>query len=198
MPGKGRPDPIYFTAADEWRRWLEANHDSATEVWVGFYKKGVGQAGITWAHSVDEALCLGWIDGRRQRVDDDRYAIRFSPRKPGSAWSEVNRRRFEELRAAGRVHPAGEQAFATAKTEAKGYSYEQDKDSVAFEPEQEQRLRADEAAWRFFQSQPASYRKAATWWVVSAKKEETRARRFEQLLTDSANGRTVPPLSRRR
>ncbi|WP_462186290.1 YdeI/OmpD-associated family protein [Frankia sp. CcWB2] len=198
MSSSPEPKATYFADPDEWRSWLEANHETAGEAWVGFYKKGAGRTGITWAQAVDEALCVGWIDGRRQRVDEQHYVIRFTRRKPGSVWSDVNRRRVAELRAEGRMRPAGEKALQDrSEAKAGSYSYEQNGDSVAFEPDQEQRLKADDAAWTFFQSQPASYRKAAIWWVTSAKKDQTRAKRFEQLLQDSANGRTVPPLTRR-
>ncbi|WP_019809184.1 YdeI/OmpD-associated family protein [Saccharomonospora halophila] len=194
-----QPDPAFFARPADWRGWLEENYDTATELWVGFHRRSADPSGMTWSEAVDEALCLGWVDGQRRKVDDERYMIRFTPRKSGSVWSAVNTDRVGQLRQQGRMRPAGENAFAQrSESRAGSYSYEQDADSVAFDPEQERRLRADEAAWTFFTSQPASYRKAATWWVVGAKKEQTRAKRFEQLLSDSANGRTVPPLTRRR
>jgi uncharacterized protein YdeI (YjbR/CyaY-like superfamily) len=146
---------------------------------------------------VDAALCFGWIDGIRKRIDDQRYMIRFTPRKPGSTWSAVNINRVEELMRQGLMRPAGLKAFEERAAEKSGiYSYEQ-KDGVQLDAADEAQFRANEPAWDFFQSQPASYRRAALWWVVSAKKDETRRKRLANLIEYSAQGQTLPSLTRR-
>jgi uncharacterized protein YdeI (YjbR/CyaY-like superfamily) len=161
-----------------------------------FHKKGTGRPSITWPEAVDQALCFGWIDGVRRSLNDSSYTIRFSPRKTRSNWSAVNVKRFGELRKLGLMHPAGLAAFERRAEERSGiYSYEQ-RHTATLDEAQECRFRANRRAWDFFQSQPASYRMAAVWWVVSAKREETRLRRLDTLIEDSARGRTVPPLTR--
>jgi uncharacterized protein YdeI (YjbR/CyaY-like superfamily) len=182
----------FFATPDEWRAWLEEHHATESELLVGFHKRGSGRLSMTWPESVDEALCFGWIDGVRRRIDDDSYAIRFTPRRPRSRWSRVNVARVAELTREGRMRPAGLAAFE-ARTEEGTYSYEQQRDTVLDEPH-ERRLRADPAAWAFFSARPPSYRRAAIHWVMSAKREETRDRRLEQLVACSAQGRPVPPL----
>jgi uncharacterized protein YdeI (YjbR/CyaY-like superfamily) len=188
--------PTFFATPSEFRTWLEKHHDDERELWVGFYKKGSGKPSITWPEAVDEALCFGWIDGIRKSVDDESYKNRFTPRKHRSNWSAINIERAKELIALGRMRPAGLKAFE-ARTDEKSavYSYEQ-RHAAKLERAQEREFRANAKAWGFFQSRPPSYRKAAVYWVVSAKKEETRARRLAQLIDDSAAGRTVPPLTR--
>jgi uncharacterized protein YdeI (YjbR/CyaY-like superfamily) len=184
-------DAIYFSSPEEFRAWLEQHHDSATEVWVGYWKKHTGKPSLTWSQAVDEALCYGWIDGILRRVDDERHMQRFTPRKPTSNWSAVNIAKVEQLRAEGRMRPAGEAAFALRREERSGvYSYEQ-RHQAALEPEQEERFRANAAAWEYWTAAPRSYRTMATWWVVSAKKPETRERRLGQLIEDSAAGRRL-------
>jgi uncharacterized protein YdeI (YjbR/CyaY-like superfamily) len=165
---------------------------------VGFHKKGSGRPSITWAEAVDQALCFGWIDGVRKSLDENSYAIRFSPRKARSIWSAVNVKRAQELTVAGQMHPAGLAAFARRLDERTGvYSHEQ-RQAPAFDEEQETQFRGNPAAWSFFQSQAPSYRRAAIWWVISAKKDETRRKRLATLIADSAAGRTVRPLTRPR
>jgi uncharacterized protein YdeI (YjbR/CyaY-like superfamily) len=186
--------PAFYASPDEWRAWLAAHHADAREHWVGFHKRGTGRPSITWPESVDQALCFGWIDGIRKRVDDERYMIRFTPRKASSRWSRVNVARVAELERAGLMHPAGLAAFA-ARTEEGTYSYEQ-RDAAAFDPERERRFRAGEAAWDWFSAQPPWYRRTATHWVMSAKRDETRDRRLARLIEDSAAGRAVGPLRR--
>lgn len=189
-------DVHFFADRDAWRRWLEQNHQSARVLWVGFCKKGSGRPSITWPEAVDGALCFGWIDGIRKRIDDDSYTIRFTPRKPRSIWSAVNLARVEQLSQAGFMHDAGLAAFDRRTDDrSRVYSYEQ-RIGAALDPAHEARLRDNAAAWAFFQSQPASYRRAVIWWVVSAKQEATRLRRLATLIEDSANGRTVPPFTR--
>jgi uncharacterized protein YdeI (YjbR/CyaY-like superfamily) len=191
-----KPDVLFFATPDDWRQWLAEHHAERQEVWVGLYKRGSGRPSMTWPEAVDQALCFGWIDGVRKSVDADSYQNRFTPRRPGGTWSEVNIRRVEELTALGLMHPAGLAAFQARTPERSGlYSYEQ-RDQARLEPAHEQQLRANRPAWDFFQAQPPWYRKTATWWIVSAKQEATRLRRLATLIECSALGRTIPPLTR--
>lgn len=186
----------FFDSPAAFRAWLEEHHEMAKELWVGFYKKSSGRPSITWPESVDEALCVGWIDGIRKSVDEISYTIRFTPRKPRSNWSAVNVARVAELTRLGRMRPAGRKAFEERTEEKTGiYSYEQ-RHTAQFEAAQEQQFRANQPAWDFFQAQPAGYRQMATWWVVSAKKEVTRLKRLATLIEDSAQGRTIAQLAR--
>jgi uncharacterized protein YdeI (YjbR/CyaY-like superfamily) len=188
--------PKFFKSSSDFRKWLAAHHANAKELLVGFYKKGTGKPSITWPESVDEALCFGWIDGIRRRIDDDSYSIRFTPRKTSSTWSSVNIRRAQELIREGRVTPAGQKAFDARKENRSGiYSYEQ-RSAELVEP-YASTLRRNKAAAKFFASQPPSYRKAANWWVVSAKKEETRLKRLELIIKHSAAGQPIPQFIRR-
>ena len=191
-----RAQATFFATPAEFGDWLEAHHALATELWVGFHKKDSRLPSMTWPEAVDEALCFGWIDGVRKSIDETSYVIRFTPRKARSTWSAVNIGRVLELQAAGRMRPAGLKAFAE-RTEARSgvYSYEQG-DGIELGDELELPFRANTAAWEFFQTQAAWYRKAAIWWVVSAKREETRQKRLAALIDDSASGRTVPSLTR--
>jgi uncharacterized protein YdeI (YjbR/CyaY-like superfamily) len=179
--------PRFFRTAADWRKWLEKNHEKADAVWVGYHKKATGKPSMTWAESVDEALCFGWIDGIRKSLGDESYKIRFTPRRAGSNWSLVNTKRIKELAKLGLVQPAGATAFAARKGEG-NYSYEQ-RDRAAFTREQERRFRANKAAWEFFQAQPAGYRQLATWWVISAKLEPTQERRLAKVIDASAAGK---------
>ncbi len=189
-------EPIFFATPAELRAWLHEHHAAAREQWIGFYKKGSGRPSITWPESVDEALCYGWIDGLRRSIDDASYMIRFTPRKPNSNWSAVNIGRVAELTAQGRMQPAGLAAFDRRRNETSAiYSYEQSV-QAALDQVDEQQLQANPAAWQFFQAQPRSYRQAAVRWVISAKKLDTRRSRLARLIDDSAQGRTVPPLTR--
>jgi uncharacterized protein YdeI (YjbR/CyaY-like superfamily) len=185
----------YFRSPAHLRKWFAKHHATARELWVGYYKKGSGKPSITWPESVDEALCVGWIDGIRKSVDDCSYTIRFTPRRPGSVWSAVNIRRAQTLVDEGRMQPAGLKAYEARQENRSGiYSYEQRR--AQLEEPYESLLRKNDAAWTFFQAQPPGYRKAVSWWVVSAKKEETRLKRLEQLVEDSARGRLISQLTR--
>jgi len=176
--------PKFFKDAAQFRNWLEPRHKERKELVVGFYKKDSGKPSITWPESVDVALCFGWIDGVRRRIDEVSYSIRFTPRKSRSVWSAVNIKRAEQLTAEGLMHPAGIEAFAARVAERSAiYSFEQEE--IAFEAEQEKQFRANEVAWVFFKSQPRWYQRAATWWVINAKREETRARRLAKLIESS-------------
>lgn len=189
-------EPIFFTTPSDFRSWLEEHHDKTRELWVGFYKKGSGKPSITWPEAVDEALCFGWIDGVRKGIDDVSYTIRFTPRKASSNWSAVNIRRVGELSTLGLMRPAGLKAFEQRVEEKSGiYAYEQ-REAARLDDAYEEQFRANEKAWDFFQGQAAWYRKGAIWWVVSAKREETKRKRLATLIEDSEHGRTVPPLTR--
>lgn len=187
--------PVFFASPDEFRAWLEANHAEAAELWVGYSKKGSGQPSITWPESVEEALCFGWIDGIRKSMDESRYVIRFTPRKPRSTWSEVNIRKALELIGLGRMRPEGLRAFEERTADNSGiYSHEQ-KGEVPLEEAHERLFRARPEAWEFFQAQAQGYRKAALWWIAGAKREETRRKRLETLIEDCARGRRVSALT---
>jgi uncharacterized protein YdeI (YjbR/CyaY-like superfamily) len=191
-------EPTFFATPADFRAWLERHHESHSELIVGFHKRGSGRPSITWPEAVDQALCFGWIDGVRRRIDDASYSIRFTPRKARSTWSAVNIRRMKELVEEGLVAPAGLAAFERRADDRSAiYSYEQRK-AARLEPDQERRLRADERALVFFEAQPPSYRRAAIHWVTSATKPETRERRLAQLIECSAAGEPVPPLRPRR
>jgi len=192
MPSKkpAEPKPTFFKTPADFRKWLAKHHKTTGELWVAFYKKDSGKASITWPESVDEALCVGWIDGVRKRIDDVSYKIRFSPRRPRSVWSSVNIKRMPELVKEGRMLAAGEEAFARRLENRSGaYAYEQ-RPAELPDPYGKQ-LKQNKAAWKFFESQPPYYRKLATWWVVSAKQEETRLKRLKKLIEVSAEGRRV-------
>ena len=183
--------PRFFRTPADFRKWLAAHHASETELWVGFYKKDSGKASITWPQSVDEALCFGWIDGIRKNIDEISYKIRFTPRKQRSTWSAVNIKRVSELTEQGLMEEAGLRAFAARQEKRSGiYSYEQR--SPELPAQYATKLKKNAAAWKFFQAQPPSYRKAVNWWVVSAKQEETRLKRLDKLIDDSAAGRRIP------
>ena len=187
----------FFASAGAWREWLRENHDKERELWVGYHKKGSGRASVTWPESVDEALCFGWIDGVRYSIDERSYKIRFTPRKVGSNWSVGNVRRVGELIEMERMHAAGMRAFE-ARDRAKVAQYSYERASAKLSAEQVKRFKADKAAWEWFQKSPPHYRKAAILWVATAKKEETRQRRLETLIEDSANGRWIAPMAPRR
>ena len=179
-------DATYFDSPAKLRRWLTKNVGSADEIWVGYYKVGSRIQSVTWPETVDQALCFGWIDGVRKRVDQHRYMIRFTPRKVVSVWSAINIKRVQNLIDLGLMHPAGLKAFAARRQNRSGiYSYEQRLTEL---PDLYlKQLKRNRAALTFFSAQPGSYRKAAIWWVVSAKHESTRLRRLKQLIADSAN-----------
>jgi uncharacterized protein YdeI (YjbR/CyaY-like superfamily) len=188
--------PMFFTSPEKFRAWLEDHHETQTELLVGFYKRASRKPSITWPESVDEALCFGWIDGVRRSVSETAYTIRFTPRKPTSTWSTINVARVAELTKLGRMRPAGVRAFSARKAEKTGiYSFERI-DAARLTPAQEKTLRANRKAAAFFDAQPPWYRRAAIHWVISAKQEDTRARRLARLIADSAAGRTIPPLTR--
>ncbi len=183
--------PVFFPTSADFRAWLAENHATAAELVVGFYKVGSGLTSITWPESVDEALCFGWIDGVRTRIDDSSYRIRFSPRRPGSTWSAVNIAHAQRLIVEGRMTPAGLKAFETRVENKSGiYSYEQRR--AELEEPYNGLLHQNEAAWAFFQSQPPSYRKGVSWFILSARQEATRLKRLEKLIEYSTRGERLP------
>jgi uncharacterized protein YdeI (YjbR/CyaY-like superfamily) len=188
--------PKFFATPADFRRWLETNHASETELWVGFYRKSTGRPSITWPEVVDEALCFGWIDGVRKTLDAESYVNRLTPRRPRSNWSAINTRRAKELIKTGRMRPAGLKAFnARLPARAGAYSYEQ-RHEANLTPEAERKFKSNKRAWKFFESQPPGYRRIAIWYVVSAKQEATQERRLLRLINDSAAGRRIGLLQR--
>jgi uncharacterized protein YdeI (YjbR/CyaY-like superfamily) len=182
--------PRFFKTPSAFRKWLEAHHATSKELWVGFYKKNSGKPSNDWPQSVEEALCFGWIDGIRKRINDQSYKIRFTPRKASSTWSTVNIKIAQRLVAEKRMQPAGLKAFAARKEYRSGiYSYEQRSPELV-EPYLG-KLQRNQAAWKFFQAQPAGYRKQMNWFVVCAKKEETRLKRLYKLIEASAKGQRL-------
>lgn len=174
--------PTYFADAQSFRTWLASHAASAAELLVGFHKVDSGRPCMRWSESVDEALCFGWIDGRRTRIDDAAYTIRFSPRKASSIWSLVNIAKMDQLRAAGKMTPAGEQAFAH-RSEAKSGIYAHERtDTPEFSSAELALFQRDAGAWDYFSTCPPGYRKTLTHWVTKAKKEETRAGRLAKLM----------------
>ena len=187
--------PAFFASRALLRRWFERHHTRRTELLIGFYKKGSGRPSVTYSEALDEALCVGWIDGVRRSIDAESYTIRFTPRKPISYWSAVNRRRAAALEAEGRLRPAGVAAFERRDLKAPGkYSFENKPTRLA--PPLEKRFRANARAWAFFVAQPPGYRRTATFYVMSAVKDETKVRRLTTLIEDSDAQRRLGILAR--
>jgi uncharacterized protein YdeI (YjbR/CyaY-like superfamily) len=182
--------PEFFQTPADFRTWLQKNHATATELWVGFYKRDSGKPSITWPESVDQALCFGWIDGIRKRVDEISYQIRFTPRRRGSIWSTINIKRATELVRQKQMRPTGLKAFAARIKNKSGiYSYEQR--STELSQPYANLLKKNKAAWNFFENQSPSYRKIIGWWIISAKKKETRMARLAKLINESAKGQRL-------
>ena len=175
--------PVYFASGAEFRDWLFRNGTQASELLVGLFKSGTGRTGLSYKEALDEALCFGWIDGVRRRIDNDRYSIRFSPRKPRSIWSLINTRRATQLRALGLMQPEGLKAFA-ARTAARTGIYSFESAPRKLSAEFEATFRRKRVSWNFFESRPAWYRRTASFWVMNAKKAETRKRRLGILIRD--------------
>jgi uncharacterized protein YdeI (YjbR/CyaY-like superfamily) len=190
------PKPIFFRSPEEFYGWLEENHETASEVYVGYFKTHTGKRGMSWSEAVDQALCFGWIDTRSNSIDEHSYMQRFTPRRPGSNWSKINVEKVAKLTEAGLMRPAGLAAFEQRSEARTGvYSFERNGEA-RLPPEYEQRLRANPAAAEYFDSRPPWYRRTAIHLVVSAKREETRERRLAQLIEDSAAGRDIKQLRR--
>ena len=184
----------FFETPAAFHAWLVAHHESEEELWVGYYKKGTGLLSMTWPESVDEALCFGWIDGLRKRIDDKAYMIRFTPRRKTSVWSTVNINKVEAMLKTGLMQPAGIAAYERRKERrSEVYSYEQKAQHLP--SEYEERVKANPAAWDYFSNQLANWaRKASIHWVLSAKQEATRERRLGVLIECSAGGEKIPML----
>jgi uncharacterized protein YdeI (YjbR/CyaY-like superfamily) len=197
MPKSAKhPNPVFFATPADWRAWLEKHHADAEEFWVGFHKRDSGRPSITWPESVDGALCFGWIDGVRKSIDAASYKIRFTPRKPRSIWSAINIKRANELSTLGLMHPSGLAAFDKRDGDRSAiYAYEQRRTAV-LPPQFEKQFRKNSEGWKFFQSQPPWYQRTSTYWVISAKKEETRLKRLATLIDCSARKRNIPSLTR--
>ena len=183
----------YFQSASDFREWLASNHAKVQELWVGFYKKNSGKLGISYQEAVDEALCFGWIDGLKKAVDEVSYTHRFTPRKPKSFWSAVNIKRVRDLKRLGRMTAPGLKAFA-GRDEQKAMQYSYERSACKLEGAYEKQFRGHAKAWEFFQAQPPGYRRTASWWVISAKREETRGKRLAKLIETSERGRRLDML----
>ena len=180
-------EPKFFKTAEDFRKWLLKNHDKFDELFIGFHRKGSGKKSITYPEAVDEALCFGWIDGVRRRLDDTSYIQRFTPRRPKSIWSLVNIRHVERLKNEGRMHAAGLAEFEKRDPKRTGvYSFENK--PVELSEAYKKLFQANKKAWEFWQKQPPFFTKTAAFWVMSAKKEETRLNRLRQLIENAANG----------
>ena len=181
---------VFFADAAAFRAWLEEHHATATELWMGLRRKGHPDRGLTWEDAVPEALCFGWIDSTSYRIDDEARRQRWTPRKPTSNWSAVNIAHVERLLAEGRMHPAGIAAFERRDKSVAGYSYETRRELGTDGLEA---IAAVPAAQAFWEAAPPSYRRVAGNWVLSAKREQTRADRLATLVADCAAGRLIPP-----
>ena len=191
--------PRFFKTPADFRKWLAKNHDKIDVQWVGYYKVATGKPSITWEESVDEALCYGWIDGLRRRIDDEAYKIRFTPRRPRSQWSQKNLDSVKRLIKEGRMESPGLREYENRAPPTGAYSYEKKTGKVAdpkLGAEYEKIFKKHKGAWKHFQAQPPGYRRKATHWVISAKKEETRLRRLQRVIDASIEGEAVGPLKR--
>lgn len=186
-------DAVFFTTQDAFGDWLE-RHPNANEVWVGYFRKSTARASLTWSESVDVALCVGWIDGIRKSIDEHSYKIRFTPRQSTSVWSAMNVKKVNELMLLGKMKPAGLHLF-NSRTDVKGYS-SVDRD-VPLSKEIEEQFRANEPAWEFLSNLAPPYKRDSIWWVMSAKKEETRAKRLGILIDSSEEGLKIPNLRKK-
>ncbi len=185
--------PLFFKSPAEYRRWLEKNHDSAKELWIGYWKKATGRPSLTWQQCVDESLCFGWIDGIRKSIDAESFKQRVTPRRATSIWSQINIRRIGELTAEGRMCAAGTAAFEK-RDRTKVYSFE-NRELAQLGPDELAALKKNKKAWTYFETLPPGYKRIISWWVMSAKQEATRHRRLETLIRDSAAGRRTRALT---
>lgn len=184
----------FFVTPEAFRAWLEANHETAPELWVGYHRKATGRPSLTWEQSVDQALCFGWIDGVRKGLDGEAYTIRFTPRRRTSTWSAVNLRRVPELVALGLMRPTGLRAYEERDRRGDGtYSYESGPQD--FPAGMQEQFAANAEAWAWFSAQPPGYRRTVTSWVTTAKQEATRARRLAKLIEESGAGRRLGALA---
>ena len=191
---KNLTEPVFFSTQSAFRKWLEQNHDKASELLVGFYKTGSGKASISWSESVDVAICFGWIDGIRKSIDSESYSIRFTPRKPKSIWSAVNIKKVEELAKQGLMHPAGLAAFSK-REENKSRIYAYEKEATTLSEDFLKKFTSNNKAWNYFQSMAPSYQKTAIHWVMNAKQEITKEKRLKELIRDCQAKRKIKRLS---
>jgi len=184
----------FFKSGAEFRKWLARNHDKASEIWIGFYRKDSGKGGITYKEALDEALCYGWIDGIRKKLDDESFTNRFTPRKKNSVWSNVNIAHVARLKSEGRMMPPGIAAYDAMDDKRAGvYSFEREK--AELEPAMKKRFRQNPKAWKYFENQPPYYRRMAAWWIISAKRDETREKRLAELIKVSSKEMRLAPFA---
>ena len=189
-------DPLFFKTAKAFRKWLSNNHGTEKELWVGYYKKATKLPSMTWSESVDEAICFGWIDGLRKKIDEQSYKIRFTPRNPRSHWSAVNIEKVKRLTQLGLMQPAGIEAFKKIEnSNSKKASYEQQ--AVTLHPDFEKQIKRHPKAWVYFDKLAPSYKKATIHWVMSAKQEATKLRRLAVLIKSSEEGKKISMLRRK-
>lgn len=189
-------DPKFFPRPDDFRQWLKENHQTEDELWVGFYKKATGIPSITWPESVEEALCFGWIDGLRKSIDEKSYKIRFTPRRRDSNWSQVNLKMMEKLIENGKIRPAGLKAYERRdQSKSRQVSYELDE--VKLKKEYVDQIKENPKAWKFFNNLPPGYKKQTCFYVMQAKREDTRQRRLKVLIESAAEGKKIPHLRRK-
>ncbi len=182
--------PVYFKGQNEFRKWLEKNHNIEKELIVVYYKKETGKPSMTWSESVDQALCFGWIDGIRRNIDNESYSIRFTPRRPGSNWSRLNIQKVEELKKAGLMKPEGLKLFDNRREKTGDrYSYENLPDTLA--PDIEEIFRKNRIAWEFWEKQAPSYKKVRIYWINSGKQQDTRLNRLKKLISYCEQGRKL-------
>jgi len=186
-------NPQYFKTPNEFREWLTHNYQESSELWVGYFKKDSGIQSITWPESVDQALCFGWIDGIRKSIDNKRYMIRFTPRKPRSHWSNVNIRKVKELKKLKLMTPAGLLAYKK-RDEKKSRQASFEQKQVLLRKDFEKILKGSDKAWSYYNLQSPSYQKQVIWWIMSAKKEETRVKRLNILIESSEKHEVIPPM----
>jgi|SRR5690554_4067621 len=190
MTNKEHRNTLFFKTENDFRKWLEVNHENESELIVGFYKVNSGKLSMTWSQSVDQALCFGWIDGVRRSIDAESYCIRFTPRRRNSNWSEINIKKVEELNKEGLMMPAGQKAFSF-REEGKSEIYSYENDVVQLNSDYEKQFKENTKAWSFFMNQAPSYRKAIIGWIMSAKQEKTRLSRLEKTIKESVQEKRV-------
>lgn len=191
------PEPVnikFFKTQDAFRKWLEKNHAQKGELWMGYYKKGSGKKSITYKEALEEVLCFGWIDGISRGIDEEKYCQRYTPRRKGSIWSAVNINKAEELIKNGKMHESGLHVYRNRDLKKAGL-YSNEQKEIKFPPDFLKKLKTNKKAWEYFSTMPPGYRRTATWWVISAKQEETRRRRLDTLIADSPAGRKIGPLT---
>lgn len=189
-------EPLFFATQSELRKWFQKHHQTETEVWIGYYKKATGIPSIDWSQSVDEAICFGWIDGIRRKIDEQSYKIRFTPRNPKSHWSAVNLAKVEKLLELGLIMPAGLEVY-NQRDEKKSRQASYERQHIELDQQYEAKIRQNEKAWLYYKNLAASYKKASIHWVMSAKNEETRLRRLDILIQSCETEKKIPLLRRK-